>query len=164
MTAQRNLTDHEWDMVFDEVYNSYVERIINCLRRHGTLSLREERMSVELIYQSPTDYEWDEAFSQKNYSRRILADIVTYVSDGAFRLDYIPAPKDSLSDKKEIVVKSCGERSIIFRLGGRRNLPYISDRHFYYLMRLVERMAEIADGADADGMLSFYGNMVCYFS
>lgn len=153
------LTDREWDIVFDRVYDSYVERIIKCLRRYGTLSLREERMLIELVYMSPCDYEWNEAFGQHDYSIRIFPDLVTYVSEGAFRFDYIFALAFDRSAKKEIVMDSISERSIVFRKGGRRNLPHLSDRHFYYLMRLVERMADIAAGKRAEDMLPFGDQM-----
>lgn len=159
MCTDEVLTDHEWDTVFGMVYDSYVKRIIRCLRDYNTLSLREERLVLNLMYLSPDEYDWGDMKRYEGYSRRILADLVTYVSEGAFRLDYLPAPNSGLAGKEEIVTMNGGERSIVFRVGGRMNMPHISDQYMYYLMRLVERSAEIAGGKRAEDMPSFASQM-----
>lgn len=159
MCTDEVLTDHEWDTVFGMVYDSYVKRIIRCLSNYNTLSLREERLVLELIYLPPDEYDWEDPKQYEGYSRRILADLVTYVSEGAFRLDYLPAPNSGLAGKEQIVAMNGGERSIVLRVGGRGNMPHVPDRYLYFLMRLAERSAEMAGGKRAEDMPSFASQM-----
>lgn len=160
MCTNKVLTDSEWDTVFGMVYDSYITRIIRCLQNYNTLSLREERLVLDLIYLSHDAYNWDEAKHCKSYTRRVLADLAIYVSDGAFRLDYLPAPNCDLADKEEIVTMNGSERSIVLRVGGRMNMPNLPDQYLYYLMRLTERAAEMAAGKKAADMISFANQML----
>ncbi len=160
MCTNKVLTDSEWDTVFGMVYDSYITRIIRCLQNYNTLSLREERLVLDLIYLPHDTYDWDEAKHCKSYTRRVLADLATYVSDGAFRLDYLPAPNCDLTGKEEIVTMNGSERSIVLRVGGRMNMPNLPDRYLYYLMRLTERAAEIAGGNNETDMISFANQML----